>query len=187
MIQPRHLVTLLAAVGIVTGGAVGVAYVGSAGPFAPEEPALAGFDTEPADCATPNATGSHVALRPAGDRTEVTVNRTVRFPDPAHAVANASVERTGEHEYALSVETVENDSAMAAQCIAVANYTATVSVPESSDERFTLVIDEDGEAVATVENGPNSAGMSGQASAPVPTNATNATGGGGAGTGASDG
>lgn len=168
MIGPRYFVTLLVAAGVLTGGAVGAAYVGATGPFAADEPSLAGFETEPAHCATgtANYTDTSVVIRSAGSGTDVAVDRTVEFPDPAHAVANASVERTGDREYVLSVRTVENDSAMAAQCVAVANYTATVSVPEPSDESFTLVVREDGQRVATIENGPDGAGMSGRATAP---------------------
>jgi len=168
MIGPRYFVTLLAAVGLLTGGAIGAAYVG-AGPFAADQPSIAGVETEPARCAsgTASLTDTSVTIRSAGDATEVTVNRTLEFPDPAHAVGNASVERTGDGEYVLSVQTVENDSVTAAQCVAVANYTTTVSVPEDSDERFTLVVREDGERIAVIENGPNGAGMSSEAAAPA--------------------
>jgi len=175
MIGPRYVVTLLAVVGLLSGGTVGAAYLSGAGPFA-ADPALTGFETEPARCATgiDGPTGSTTTISSAGDRTEVTLERTVRVPDPAHAVANASVERTAPGEYTLSVHTVENDSVAAPQCVAVANYTATVTVPEAADERFTVVVREDGERVGTVENGPNGAGASDRAVGGDP--AANATG-----------
>lgn len=115
----------------------------------PESAAVTRFEQADARCVADQQRDLDVEENDSGGASYVTIAQNVSVEDAGHALVRPTVERVGEDRYVLNVTSNESEG-MAAQCLAVIRYEATVRLP--SDD-YTLVVRHDGERVATVRDG----------------------------------
>lgn len=165
----RHVAAVGAVVAIAAVTATASVLVGvgpAAALFDGEEerpPALLDFDATDAQCTDRFVGNSSTSMAGGGPNTELTYARNVSLADTSHAVGDASLERLNESSYVLSVS-FEDTDAEAEDCEAFARYEADMRIPAGED-RWTLIVEHDGERVTTLWGETNSSMVGGSASA----------------------
>ncbi|WP_227353595.1 hypothetical protein [Haladaptatus salinisoli] len=117
----------------------------------PEEPKLVGSSATGGNCAKSPAHHVEVETKNEDGRRYIAVSGNVSVPDASYVLDAPNLTETGWGNYTLRVSSRRTAKKPERGCAALANYTATVRVPDGGPhESFALTVVHDGEVVRRV-------------------------------------
>ncbi|MCO8243024.1 MULTISPECIES: hypothetical protein [unclassified Haladaptatus] len=114
----------------------------------PVEPKLVDAVSTGGGCVPSPANRVEVTRRNASGRSLLVVTGNVSVPDAAHSLDQPKLVKNGWRDYMLRVNSRKETGKAERGCPALANYTATVEIPDGGPNRkFTLTVVHDGDVV----------------------------------------
>ncbi len=114
----------------------------------PEEPKLVDAVLSGGGCVDSPENAVEVATRSDGGERSLVVAGNVSVPDASYTLGQPKLVETEFGNYSLRVSSHRATKKPKANCTALANYTATIDVPEGGpNNRFTFTVVHDGEVV----------------------------------------
>ncbi|WP_144239994.1 hypothetical protein [Haladaptatus cibarius] len=114
----------------------------------PEEPKLVGAVLTGGGCVDSPTNRVQTTKRTENEGSHLVVTGNVSVPDAAYSLERPELVETGWSNYTLRVSSNRTTEKPQRDCVGLANYTATVRIPDGGPHKtFTLAVVHDGEVV----------------------------------------